>query len=280
MKNRFYLIVILVTLLFGAWTYLEHFQAQSLAQTYEELARLPVYTYVNDTTLVSSLLEKLRQIPDVDSLRHETGFQAAEELITAYDLPLEGSVIAGYDFPDLITITFPPSAKGITARAKVMELLREHLAEEDIDSQTNAYNRRLQTLEQQKRSGYTVLMGLMMLILLKTVPLSFEQKQYQRQARRSRSVVDMMRLKKSRTKRILLLMILPVALVILVYYAVCYFKLWGCYIPWFVFAYMGLVSVLSSLTHYLGFRKYEQEDLLSLDLPPANPAPAQVEPDA
>ncbi|MCB5262011.1 MAG: hypothetical protein LHW64_01740 [Candidatus Cloacimonetes bacterium] len=283
MKNRFYLIVILVTLLFGAWTYLEHRVVQSLAQTYEELARLPIYTYVNDTNLVSPLLEKLRQIPDLDSLKHETGFQAAQELITAYDLPLDENMIADYRFPDLITITFPPSAKGIAAKTETMKLLNEHLPEENIDSQSAAYDRLLHSLEQQKtqRQGYTFLMGMIMFILLgRGLPLIFEQKQYQWQARKSRNVVDMMRLKKSRLKRTFLLMILPVALVTLGYYALGYFKLLESSNLWQFFAYMGLISVLSSLVHYFAFRKYEQDDILSQPLPAVQPADTPEEPNA
>lgn len=273
MKNRFYPIVILVILLFGAWTYLSHQKAEILTQNYVELARLPIYAYVADTTLVSPLLEKLAEIPDLDSLRHDTGFQAAEELVTAYNLPLEKGMIAGYDFPDVITITFPPSDKGIAAKTAVMALLYERLPEEDIDSQKSAYDRLLQHLKQNRASwlGYSVLIALLMLRLLMAIRMSFEQRQYHRQARKSRSIVDMMRLKKSRAKRTLLITILPPALAIAFYYAVGFFKLWESYNLWWNFLMMGLVSILGSLAYYFEFRSYEQEDLLSLPEPATPP---------
>ncbi|MDD2422882.1 MAG: hypothetical protein PHT37_06490 [Candidatus Cloacimonetes bacterium] len=282
MKTRFFLIVILMILLFGAWTYLAHSEQESLIQNYEDLARLPVYTYVNDTALVPLLLEKLRQIPDLDSLRHDSGFQAAEELITAYDLPLTESEIAGYRFPDVITITFPPSEQGIQAKTRVMEVLRADLPEEDIDSQSTVYARLIQSLERKKSNWliYFSLLSIMMLFLLINVPMSFELKLYHRQVRSSRSVVDMMRLKKSRMKRRWLLMILPPALPILLYYALGYFKLWENCNLWRSFVMMGLVSIAGSLSYYFSFRSYEQEDVLSLPEPIATPVPTPEEHDA
>ena len=282
MKTRFYLIVILMILLFGAWTYLAHSGEESLVQNYEDLARLPVYTYVNDTALVPLLLERLHQIPDLDSLKHETGFQAAEELITAYDLPMNESDIASYRFPDVLTITFPPSERGITAKTRVMEVLREDLPEDDIDSQSTAYDKLLESLKRKKTNWlfYSGILSMMMMLLLKSIPLSFEQKLYYRQVRSSRSVVDMMRLKKSRMKRRWLLMILPPTLPILLYYVLGYFKLWESHNLWRSFLMMGLVSIAGSLTYYFSFRSYEQEDVLSLPEPIATPVPTPEEHDA
>lgn len=282
MKTRFFLIVLLMILLFGAWTYLAHSGEESLVQNYEDLARLPVYSYVNDSSLVSPLLEKLRQISDLDSLKHETGFQAAEELITAYDLPLTDNEIVGYRFPDVITITFPPSAQGITAKTRVLEILRADLPEDDIDSQSTVYDKLIESLKRKKTNWlvYSFILSLMMFFMLNSVPLSFEQRLYYRQVRSSRSVVDMMRLKKSRTKRSLLLMILPPALVAILYYALGYFKLWEGYNIWRSFVMMGLVSLLGSLLYYFSFRSFEQEDALSLPAASAQPAPTPEEHDA
>ncbi|MCB5270861.1 MAG: hypothetical protein LHW56_03340 [Candidatus Cloacimonetes bacterium] len=282
MKTRFFLILILMILLFGAWTYLAHSEQEGLVQNYEDLARLPVYTYVNDTALVSPLLEKLRQIPDLDSLRHDTGFQAAEELISAYDLPLTESEIATYRFPDVITITFPPSAQGIVAKTKVLEILRADLPEDDIDSQSTVYAKLLESLKRKKTNWlfYSFMLSIMLVLLLNSVPLSFEQRLYYRQVRSSRSVVDMMRLQKSRMKRGWLLMILPPALPILLYYALGYFKLWEYYNLWRSFVLMGLVSVLGSLLCYFSFRSFEQEDILSHSEPVCPPAATTEEYDA
>lgn len=282
MKIRFYPIVILVILLFGAWTYLAHSGERSLVQSYEDLARLPIYTFVTDTTMVSPILGKLAEIPNLASFEHETGFQAAEELITAYDLPLDEGSIADYSFPDLITITFPPSEKGIAAKAQTMELLREYLAEESIDSQSTAYDKLLLSLEQKKTSwmAFSVFATLMMFFLIRNIRMSFELKRYHHQVRKSHNVVDMMRLEKSRVKRNWQLMILPPALVIAVYYAVGYFKLWDSYHLWRTFVFMGLSSILAGLAHYLEFRNYEQEDALSLPEPKAEPVLTPEEQDA
>jgi hypothetical protein len=269
-------------LLFGAWTYLAHSGEKSMAQSYGELANLPIYTFVADTTMVFPILEKLAGIPDVASFEHETGFQAAEELITAYDLPLDESTIANYSFPDLITITFPPSEKGIAAKTKVMELLREYLAEENIDSQSSVYDKLLQALKQKKTNfmGFLLFAALIMFKLLMDIRMSFELKRYHHQVRKSYNVVDMMRLKKGRTKRNWLLMILPPALVIAIYYILGYFKLWeGCNL-WRTFMVMGLISIFAGLAHYLEFRNYEQEDALSLPEPKAEPVPTPEEQDA
>lgn len=282
MKTRFYPILILVILLFGAWTYLAHSGERGLVQNYEELARLPIYTYVADTTLVSPILEKLALIPDLAGFEHESGFQAAKELITAYDLPLDERAISEYSFPDLITITFPPSEKGIAAKTQSLELLREYLAEENIDSQSTVYSNLLLSLEQKKASwlAFSVFAALLMFFLIRSIRMSHELKRYHHQVRKSRSVVDMMRLKKSRVKRNWQLMILPPALVIAVYYALGYFKLWDTYHLWRSFVIMALTSILAGLAHYLEFRSYEQEDALSLPVSPPEPVRPPEEQDA
>lgn len=282
MKTRFYQIVILITLLFGAWTYLAHFQQEGLVQNYEDLARLPIYTFVSDTTLVSPLLEKLAQIPDLAAVEHETGLEAADELITAYNLPLEERMISDYSFPDLITITFPPSQKGIAAREAAMEILRADLSEDDIDSQSTVYTKLRQALGRKKMNFWAFLAfaGLMMLKLLIDIRMSFELKRYHRQMRKPLTVVDMMRLSKARTKRGWVLMIAPVAVVILLYYAVAYFQLWQGYNLWRSFVSMALAAVLAAVAQYFSFKSYLQEDALSMDAPAAEPVPTPGEQDA
>jgi cell division protein FtsX len=120
MNSRFYLIIALLIILYGAWANLAHSHGSSTGDRYEALAKLPVYAYVADTTKVASIVSGLENISGIATYTHETGYQAARELIKAYGLPLTEDTIAEYSFPDLITVNFLPARSIISAKASTL----------------------------------------------------------------------------------------------------------------------------------------------------------------
>ncbi len=117
---RFYLILLLLSLLFGTWTYLAHNHGKSVHACYDELALLPVYANVADTTAVGPSWMVYARMTDLAGFEHEPDFKRPWKLIEAYGLPLTDATIASYEFPDLITVKFPADPKGILAKEQVM----------------------------------------------------------------------------------------------------------------------------------------------------------------
>lgn len=265
MNAKFYLILLLLCALFGVWTYLAHQHFSEVETIYSELSELPVYAYVADTTKVQPLLSELGKIPDLAAVNHETGFQAALELIEAYGLPLNESTIADYHFPDLISITLSSGKAGITAKARVMDLLRTHLEETDIDSQSQAFAMLLLKLSRLRFTFiiFNVFAGLLMFLVFIFSRLSYEMHIYLKQKRRLISVVDVMRHNKLHAIHSWMMLVAPIALVLLVYYGGSYLKRWDFLVDWLSFAVMGTVSLIATIAIFLSLRVYEHDPALN-----------------
>ncbi|KAF5054142.1 hypothetical protein DSECCO2_391100 [anaerobic digester metagenome] len=274
MNSRFYLIIALLIILYGAWAYLAHSHGSSTGDRYEALAKLPVYAYVADTTKVASIVAGLENISGIATYTHETGYQAARELIKAYGLPLTEDTIAEYSFPDLITVNFLPARSIISAKASTLDLLRTHLEESDLDSQSTAFGEILQELSllQRRSVVFTIYAGIMMLIIFIFSRLSYELHIYLKSKRRLVSVVDVMRHNKLNASHTWMMLILPVALVVAIYFAGAYLKYWPNLIPWWVFASMALSSLIATFVIAMMLRVYEHDRILAQAPPIINKA--------
>jgi hypothetical protein len=264
MNARFYLILLLLSILFGGWTYLAHNHGVFVEKCYEDLAQLPVYAYVADTTSVTPIMEGLGRISDVATIEHETGFQAAMELIGAYGLPLTESTVADYQFPDLITITFPAQKAGIAAKTRVMDLLRTYVREDDLDSQSNAYSKVIAEL---KRLGhrnlvFNIFAGLLMFLVFIFSRLSYEMHIYLKQKRKLISVVDVMRHNKLNAAHSWTMLIVPAGLASGLYYLGVYLNRWHSLASWWSFATMGGLSLVATLIIFFNLKAYEHDLVL------------------
>lgn len=247
-------------LLFGAWTYLAHEDCIREKKYYEELSQLPVYAYVADTTKVAVLLDSLQAISDLAELKHETGFQAALELIGSYDLPLDDNMIADYSFPDLITITFLPTAGSIQAKEQVMRILQAELNPEDIDSQDGAYDKIIKRLREFRfrRFLYLIFIAFILFILFINTRMDYEMQRSIKEKNKPSGAVHQLRFKSARALRSFLMLILPSALVIAAYYAGSYIDLWQLMPIWQVFALMVGLSILASLVLVFRLKSLDQ----------------------
>lgn len=140
MKTRFFLILLTLIILFGAWLYLSYNLGTNEKDKLEKLANLPIYAYVADTTKVAPILTELKTVPGIKNVVHETALQAATELIQSYGLPLNEEMIKDYILPDIITINLQPNRVSISNKPVIIDILRSHIPETDIDSQSSAYS--------------------------------------------------------------------------------------------------------------------------------------------
>jgi hypothetical protein len=215
---------------------------------------------------------------------HETGWQAATELITSYNLPLTENNIADYQFPDVITITLKPVPGAISDKARILAVLRTHLEESDLDSQSGAFGEIVQELSQVKYRSiiFTVYAGLMMLLIFIFTRLSYELHIYLKQKRKLVSVVDILRHNKLHSAHTWMMLILPVAVVTAAYYAGWYFHKWENLAPWWNFAAMGGSALIATLIVHFSLRVYEHDsamqesEVIVVTEPPQEDADAQA----
>lgn len=264
MNARFYLIIALLALLYGAWAYIAHMHGSSMQSRYDAITRLPVYAYVADTTKVAPIVAELKAIQSIQTVSHETGWQAATELITAYNLPLTENNIADYQFPDVITITLNPVAKAVTDKARILDVLRTHVQETDLDSQSGAFSEIVKELDKvkQRTIAFTIYAGILMLLIFIFTRLSYELHIYLKQKRKLVSVVDILRHNKLHSAHTWMMLILPVMLVSAIYYAGWYFGQWPDYAPWWSFASMGGSALIATLIVHFSLRVYEHDSAM------------------
>jgi len=264
MNARFYLIIALLIILYGAWAFLAHTHGQSADSQYQALAKLPVYAYVADTTKVAPILSGIGLIEGIEEYHHETGYQAALELIEAYALPLSEGMIADYSFPDVITVTFKPGVSNDRAKTSLMYLLRTHLEESDIDSQSTAYSQIMQEIRTIKSRSliFTIYAALMMLIIFIFSRLSYELHIYLKDKRKLVSVVDVMRHNRLNASHTWMMLLLPVALVTGAYYGGYYLSYWQNLAQWWEFAAMGGTALIATFVIVMMLRVYEHDRVL------------------
>ncbi|MDD4034540.1 MAG: hypothetical protein PHO16_03960 [Candidatus Cloacimonetes bacterium] len=265
MNTRFYLIIALLIILYGAWAFLAHTHGMSAFTRYEALAELPVYAYVADTSMVAPILSEIDPLPGIANVQHETGFQAAQELIESYSIPLSESSIADYQFPDLITISFIPGASNPEAKARLMDILRKYIDETDIDSQSNAFSKILQELDwiQQRSIIFNIYAAIMMLIIFIFIRLSYELHIYLKNKQKMVSVVDVMRHNRLNASHTWIMLLLPVSLVAISYYGGWYLGWWQALVAWWVFVVMAFTAIIASLVIVMMLRVYEHDRILN-----------------
>lgn len=140
MKTRFYLILLMITAAFVAWTFIHHQYQESKKLRLDQLAQLPVYVYMADSTAVDTLRLQLGQIAQIQSLSFESGLDAARDVVEAYGLDLTESTLRDYDFPHVLTLLFKPDLASFPAREKALAVLaRQGIAAVDIDNQDEAW---------------------------------------------------------------------------------------------------------------------------------------------
>ncbi len=265
MNKRFFLILVLMTLLFGGWGFIAHELGRQQRATLEDLAELPIYCYVSDTGNLENILEGIQRLEKDLSYSHETGFQAGMDLVESYGLPHTDSTIAGYELPDVITISFPASHAAIQTKAKVMSHLRIYLQDEDIDSQSSAYAKLILRYSNQKDDFiyFTVFISILVLLVFVFGRQVLELRNYIDKQSRRLSVVDVMRYRKKSNKRSFTMFVVPVGVTAAVYYLGVYLSFWENLLIWWSFVVMALICVIGTIISHLIMRSFVMDLQLS-----------------
>ncbi|MDD2228842.1 MAG: hypothetical protein PHY48_05475 [Candidatus Cloacimonetes bacterium] len=253
MTTRFFLIILMLLVLFGGWLYVGYENSLSHQAKLEALAKLPIYAYVADTTQVSLILNELKPIAGIKSVIHDTAEQAAKELITAYGLPLNEDMISDYTFPDVITITLEPTTQAIKSKPVILDILRAHVPEVDIDSQASAYNSISKELKVTNRRiiGFHVLAAVLFLLIFIFSRLSFELHTLLLYKGRTHTVVDNIRHRQQGIQHTWSMLLIPLPIALIVYFAFVYFKHIVQILPYWVFlAQAGAAFVGTLITHF------------------------------
>ncbi len=261
MNTRFSLLIIMLIALFSAWLYHGYEHAISHQAKLDDIARLPVYAYVADTTKVSLIKADLGSIPGIKSIVHETAEQAATELLNAYALPLNEEMIADYSFPDIVTINFAASKLGLESKPMVIDILRSHLPEEDIDSQASAYAIRSADLQviNRRTIAFHVFAALLMLLIFVFSRLSFELHTLLLYKGKRHSVVDEIRHHKQGVQHTWAMLLIPLPVCIIGYFAFVFIKPVPQLVPYWVFAAQFAAAFVGTLITHFSLHTFEQE---------------------
>jgi len=221
MKTRFFLMTALMCLLLAAWIWMEQQYETARLEKYRQLSQLPVYVYVADSTRIAPLMERLAEFPQLSDINLETGLQAADELVNAYQLPIETGALVDYNFPNVITLLFKPSAASIQIKPSVMRAIAEQQIDlSDIDAQSNAWSLIASALKalQLRWLSYTIITALMMGLLFFFLRLSYELRFLLMQKRRLVSVADALRVSSENHRHTWVMLIAPIAICVGGYY--------------------------------------------------------------
>lgn len=282
MNKRFFIILSLVTLLFGGWSFLAHEMGKEQRQSLKDLSELPVYCYISEMDKLDSILEGIQRMEGELEYKHETGFQAALELVESYGLPHSDSSIASYNLPDVITIRFPASHKAIESKTKLLSHLRIYLPEEDIDSQSGAYSKTLLRLKNQQREfiWFTAFVSILMLLVFVFGRQVLELKTYIKKQERRITALDLIRYRRKSSNRSLTMFVVPVGLSAAVYYLGAYLAFWENLAIWWSFVVMAFVCVVGTIISHLIVRSYVMDMQLSMADVKREPEPIAEESDA
>ena len=261
MKQRFILVIITLILLFGGWLYLSYDNAISQQAKLDDITRLPIYAYVSDSTQVAAILNELKPIPAIKSINHETAQQASQELINAYGLPLSEDMIKDYALPSVITVNLQPVYAAIISKPLILDALRRHLDESDIDSQAGAFNDLPAELKliRNRMIWFTVFAGIALLLVSIFIRLSFELHVLLNYQGRRHSVVDKLRHHKLGVQHTWTMLLLPYPVCAIGYFAYVYFRGMPQLIPWWVFVAQLGTSLLAALSVHFILHTFERE---------------------
>lgn len=289
---RFYTLMAVLTLLLIAWNY-AHYQQESIEQTQlNDLASYPIYAYVSDTTKVGPLLRDLKTIPELEEVKRDTGAAAGLELVQSYNLPVSDEMLAGFRFPDVLTISFKATNAARLAKPVVVDILRRQLPEVDIDAQSTVWTKTETQLKalQHAKIVFTILIGLMFLLVGIYTRLALELRILLLQKRKMVSVVDVLRYKSMMTQHSLLLFFVPLLLSAALYFIPVYYGwnlIWGknFLLPWWLFATQAglllvITVIISIITHLMDHDNRLHRDEIHVDFtPPAaqNSVPADTD---
>jgi len=291
MTAKFYAMLAFFVVILVAWTY-THYQYELIEEAQiKDLTSYPIYAYVSDPTDLQPLLKELKSYTATSGITHDTGAQAATELVSSYNLPVSETMLSGFQFPDVITINLKPTAEAIAAKPRIMDTLRRFLPEIDIDSQSTAWTKaekQLKSLHGRKIS-VNILTGILVLFCFIYLRMNYELRLLLLQKRKLISVVDAMHYKSQIRTHSLILFFVPLIINVGAYYGLLQLK-WGYFgypndlIPYWMFLIQEGVILIGTLIVMIDLyllehdnRYHRDEITVEAPKPPVLAATAQTE---
>lgn len=239
MRIRFFLIALLLACILSAWTYINYEFETARKDKIAQMAELPIYIYVADSTKVAPLMTALADFSGIRSINLETGHTAATELSQAYQLPISERMLSDFHFPDIVTLHFKAN-KGIREeRPRVLDMISSlQISRADVDSQSNAWN----ILDGELRSISlrwmltTIFNALIVLLIFIFIRLSYELRFLLLQKRQLVSVADSLRFGTLTHRHTWTLLLFPMAVNAGIYYGMVFMGYFRAILPWWFFA--------------------------------------------
>lgn len=250
MRTRFFFMTLLISILIAAWIVQEYQYEQARQEKYRQLSELPVYIYVSDSTRVAPLLERLAEFPAISELNLETGLQAADELIRAYQLAISFSSIQEYEFPYIITLKFKAIKQSVETKPTVMRAIAEQQIQlADIDAQSKAWSQvesELNTLNN-RWIMFTINNSLLLGLLFFFLRFSYEMHFLLLQKRRLVSVADALKMSTEHHRHTWIMLLSPLILCVGGYFVLSFLDQISNLIPLWWFSIPAGVMLVSTL---------------------------------
>lgn len=250
MRIRFFFMTLAICILLSGWIILEYQYEQARQEKYQQLSQLPTYVYVADSSRVAPLLERLADFPFIQELNLETGLQAADELIHAYQLAISFASIKEYEFPHIITLKFKPIKASVDGKTAVMRAIAEHQIQlSDIDAQSTAWSQisgELQSLHFRWIS-FTILSSLLLGLLFFFMRFAYELRFLLLQKRRLASVADALKMSTENHRHTWMMLLAPLIFAFGGYFALGLANLIPTIIPLWWFAIPTGVMLFATL---------------------------------
>jgi|BioPla2DNA2_1021312.scaffolds.fasta_scaffold06183_4 hypothetical protein len=265
MKSRFFFMTLAICVLLAGWIVLEYQYEQARQEKYQQLSQLPTYIYVADSTRVAPLLERLADFETIGELNLETGLQAADELIHAYQLAISFASIREYEFPHIITLKFKPIKASVDEKTAVMRAIAEHqIPLSDIDAQSIAWNRIVGELNamQTRWITFTIVTGLLLGLLFFFMRFAYELRFLLLQKKQLVSVADALKKSTQTNRQTWLMFLIPLIVAIGGYFILGLLDVIPLIIPLWWFAIPAGVLIVATFSINLVISIYIHDQML------------------
>ena len=269
MKSRFFFMMLAICVLLAGWIVLEYQYEQARQEKYQQLSQLPTYIYVADSTRVAPLLERLADFETIASLNLETGLQAADELIHAYQLAISFASIREYEFPHIITLKFKPIKASVDGKTAVMRAISEHQIQlSDIDAQSTAWNRIVNELNslQTRWITFTIITALLLGLLFFFMRFAYELRFLLLQKRQMVSVADALKKDTTTNRHTWLMLLIPLVIGVGGYFVLGLADVIPLIIPYWWFAIPAGVLIVATFIITLIINIYVHDQMLQPQL--------------
>lgn len=269
MRTSFVLILILVTACLVGWT-LIHYQFQESRQhQLNQLPEIPVYVYVADSTSVDQLQHDLRQIPQLKSLVFAPGKSVARQSVVGHGLDITEGTLAGYRFPDTMTLTFNPVEASLEGRTKALSILGKYgVPAAEIDNQSEAWLKIRDELKylRGRWSSFTIFTALILFLLFAFARINLFLRDSLEHKGIKTDFFTAIRKRKERFWQSLLLVIVPLAVNLAVYFWMVYFQQKPPLVDWQFFAVQAGTLLASAIVAYIRINMKVQKPVFDLNL--------------